>query len=936
MIVPPIASRAFVGRHIELQALRELRKELALGHGSVALVAGEAGIGKTRLLGEFCAHVKGGGRAPHIVHGECLEHAPRPLGPFRSVVTALARGAPWLAREAPAVVLQALRQMALQADGTAVVADAPSLSKADLFDALVTFFELVARKRSTIVVLEDLHWADPATLELLRHLAPRIAGTRIMLVASFRDDEAVEHSPLGEALTRLRRESTVHLIALEPLGRDELRELFRSALEGRGTLRAEALRDVERLCEGNPFFAEELLKSALEREGPKSALPVSIRATILERLVNLNDGERHVLQHAAVLGYRFDPQTLALILERDIAAIMPALQRARDQNLIVEEPKDRIRFRFRHALTRQTLYEGLLALAARPLHERIARTLEALPGASEHLDELAYHWYEARDGAKALAYGERAGDAALGVNAFSEAATYFARALEFPSSDAHRASLLSKLGMAYANQSFTARALNAFVESTAIRVRLGEYEPAAQTIGFAASQVNNSGDSAGSDALIDDFLRDHGAHLSRSSRDGLRTAQAISAANASHAARARALLALVEAPEELDAYGRMRYWLASATVNTLVEAETARERDIATIVADVPTGSVLYDVLILKQVGMLSIFAGRPLQAERFLVRALDLSEQGFIGLHADANALRSANHFLAGRLGEARTALLAALAHAHHFGTRYHISLFGPFLALALGDEMLAARCIDIDYVESEAAGASVIASSAIVPLAAGRTNEARAILERAVDRLEVTFLTMFLMPLAARYVDERRLQKLLRLTDTGDPERRVLAASGAHVRAIVAEREGRIGDARALALDAARRYDEIGWPLLRAQSLEIAGEADAANAIYRRCGSVADLRRLELRRDPGPLAAPLPSGVLSKREREVAVLVARGLTNRAVAQVLAVGEKTIEKHVSSIYQKLGFSTRARLAAYVAAPAAGNGHAPPDAEAAS
>ncbi len=934
MIVPPVASRSFIGRREELEALKERRRASSGGHGAVVLLGGEAGIGKSRLLAEFLRSLTGG-RGPLVTGGECLEHAPRPLGPLRSIVSALVAASPWLSDGAPPFVLRAVAQVVPHALPAAeAFADAPRLGKADLFEALSLLLQIASNKRALVIAIEDIHWADPATLDFLRHLAPRIANMRALLVATFRDDSVAHDSPLGAALARLHRESTVHEISLEPLPRDDVRRLLESALEDREPPSDAILREIERMCEGNPFFAEELLKRSLEREDGGATLPISIRATIAARLAKLDAGEQSLLLHAAVLGYRFDPTTLALIAGRDVDAVMPVLTKARDLNLIVEESRARITFRFRHALMRQTLYESMLALAARPLHERIARTLEALPDAADRIDELAYHWFEARDRSKALEYCDRAGDAAFAVNAFADATAYYQRAIDCAGDDSDRRSeLLRKLAFSLNAAGSAEGALQALRASIDIRIALGDLELAARMVASAAGQLNNAGDMERAIDSIEQFIGRYEARLSQFALDELRSAQAFIVSNLNDAARLRAYLDLVREPGNLKATGRMHYWGARAFMNAVLERREALLEDVAVLIADVPSDLPVADIASLLHAGRTLMLAGVPQRSEAIIARTIEMAERlGFTGLLGCAQAIRGANAFLAGRLSDARNALRAALAHDDLAVTKYCLEVWGPLVGTALGDRDLVERCLANGIAEqlrtrkNDNSLGVALATAALASAAAGAPEAARKTMSEAVDLIEIAFSATPVLPYAARYVDGPRLEKLMRLTEThGDP-RVVVDSAGAHVRAVAAERGGDAAGARRWGLEAARLYHEIGWPLLEAQALETAGRPADALALYRAAGSVEDVRRLELGERPAAVPARAPSADgLSDREREVAVLVARGLTNRAVAELLFVGEKTVEKHVSSIYHKLGFSTRAGLAGYVAGQRTGD-----------
>src|SRR4029077_18005111 len=410
--------------------LNDARRALAHSHGSITLISGEAGIGKTRLLAQFLRS-GGEGRVRNIATAECLEVAQRPFGPIREWLSSLIRKVE--ATKLEAGVLRALAQLAPDAIDLTTLKDAasPALEKADLFAALVAFLKDVAAERATILSMEDLHWADPSTLEVLTFLASRIAGTRLMLVATFRSEDLEANKPFAANLASMLREPNVRSIKLDSFPPADIRELIQRSIDGHASLSTDALRDIEVQCEGNPFFAEELLKSAGEQRGARadSTLPLTIRASILKRMANLSDDERRIISRAAVLGYRFDPHVLALTMGCDVDAVLPALRSARNLNIVLEEDGPVAPFRFRHALTRQVIYGDMLSFDARRMHEQILATLEGLGDAPAYLDQLAYHAWVAGDAAKTLEYNERAGDAALRMYAIPESKTYFERAL---------------------------------------------------------------------------------------------------------------------------------------------------------------------------------------------------------------------------------------------------------------------------------------------------------------------------------------------------------------------------------------------------------------------------------------------------------------------------------------------------------------------------
>lgn len=450
--------------------LSDARRALAHSQGSIVLISGEAGIGKSRLLAQFL-RAAAEGRVRNVASAECLESAQRPFGPIREWVSALLGKV--RATSLDPNILRALAQLSPEVVSPELVPDGGTgmFEKADLFAALAAFLRTVAAERATILSVEDLHWADPSTLEVLAFLSARVAGTRLMLVATYRSDELDANAPLAAAIARMLREPSVRRLALDAFPTHEITELIDHALEGHPSLPREAVRNIETQCEGNPFFAEELLKSAVEHRGSRkiAGLPLSIRASILERLTNLSEDERRIITRAAVLGYRFDPGVLALTMGCDLDAVLPALRHARNLNIVLEEDSPRAPFRFRHALTQQTIYAEMLSFDARRTHKQILGILESRGDPSPHLDELAHHAWSARDPAKTLEYNERAGEAALAMHGIPEARTYFDRALGVATDTADEARLLERVGFIAQLQGRSSDTLEAFEAALLIR-----------------------------------------------------------------------------------------------------------------------------------------------------------------------------------------------------------------------------------------------------------------------------------------------------------------------------------------------------------------------------------------------------------------------------------------------------------------------------------
>jgi predicted ATPase len=404
---------AFVGREEELAFLAARRRETARGPQFI-LVSGEAGVGKSRLLAEFRRTLQH--RPVFVGYGECRDVAPVPFGPFISIFKTLV---PELAR------------------GLAVAstsADRGEQEKGVLFDAARDAVERLGARRTTVLFLEDIHLADGGTLELLTHLARGVHTGRILMFTTYRSEPLHADERLLAAVARLVRLPDVSTLDLPPLTETEARTLVAVSVPDTVRLEAEILDAVVARAEGNAFFLEELVKSAVDRARrgmPSDEIPNSIQSVILERLAALSPGDRRVLAHAAVLGRWFDIELLCRVLKVKRADLLPSLRRARDANLILEGPPGSLSFSFRHGLTREAIVNDMLFAERRLLHADILDMLEALPveDRQRYISDLAHHAFEAGDHPKAARYNEEAGDKAVGVNAYDDAAQHYERAI---------------------------------------------------------------------------------------------------------------------------------------------------------------------------------------------------------------------------------------------------------------------------------------------------------------------------------------------------------------------------------------------------------------------------------------------------------------------------------------------------------------------------
>jgi DNA-binding CsgD family transcriptional regulator/tetratricopeptide (TPR) repeat protein len=916
MIAQPVVCPIFVGRSEELAILHDARRALSMSRGSFVLIGGEAGIGKSRLLAQFISFIARNRRPPQLASAECIEQAEQPFGPFRTLLAALARASP---AGHPPAALRALEQLTATQSGTS----GDQLEKNELFEAVAAFLRSVASKRATILTIEDIHWADRSSLELLGYLAPRLAGTRLLLIATYRSDEVDARPDLFASLSRLSREPTVSRIALEALDPAETNELVIAALRGRTALASEMRNDVVRRSEGNPFFAEELLKEALEAPRPaaEARLPISIRGMIAGRLALLSEEHRRIVTHAAMLGYRFEPEILALILSCELEDVLPALRRGRDLNIFVEE--DGARFRFRHALIHRVARGDLLHVEARRVHERILRTLEALPERERHVDVMAYHAAQAQDAEKTLRYSERAGAIALDMRALPEARALFEQALAAVPDRASAARLLERVGFVAETQGVLDEAADRYEAAMYAYRELGDFDLATSLVTKLAVCRNNLGDRSAV-AFGMAHLDEYGARTSYGVRDHLLATLARLAMIQYDNACAAELLARIEAPTELAPGARQNYVNAQMDVLWLA-GDVAGWSALADRLFEMIGSLAPYNQLVaLYAIAQSASWLGRNDLAERALARAERIPEgRDFTALYVHGAAVRAMHAYSTGRLAAARAYVREAARGAEGTVSQMALALVAPLIAIELDDETLVspATLFEIAGARRRADNpddALMLAAGAAWSAAHGRSDEARADLRRALACLPRAMPSCGdVLVLSARLLDQSDLQPLRQLIDpAGFLPDDLVGRSHAHLaESILGQRFGDDRRATAFATEAAAGYREIGWPLYEARAMEAAGNLPAAHALFAACGAVAQTRRLA----PAPGAVVAPTSKLSDREPAIARLIAEGSGNPAIGEQLSISVKTVEKHVASIFEKLGVKSRSQVAAMIA-----------------
>jgi len=472
----PLYRRVFVGREAELCQLQSAFDGAMSGQGSLVMVVGEPGIGKTALCEQLATYVAlRGGKA---LVGHCYEEGPMSL-PYLAFVEALrsyvlTRDVKDLRKELGTGAADVARIVSEVRERLKLKPKPPSNPEEEryrLMQAVTGFLSNAATVQPLLVVLEDLHNSDKGTLEMLTHVSRNLTGTRLLLVGTYRDIEVDRAHPLSAALAELRRVSTYGRVALRGLNADEVRRMLEN-ITGQDVPWgiAEA---VHRQTEGNPLFVQEVVRYLVEeglitrerggwratRDTPlEMSIPEGLRDVIGKRLSRLSAECNRLLSIAAVIGREFRLKALERVAGVTEDELITALDEAK-RAAVVEERSAvaaAVTYRFAHAFFRQTLYEEIIAPRRIRLHQQVAKALEELYASrlEEHAAELAEHFSHSSDPsdlAKAVGYSEMAAHRATSVYAYGEAIRLLEQALKVqevldPEDKTKRCDLLLALG----------------------------------------------------------------------------------------------------------------------------------------------------------------------------------------------------------------------------------------------------------------------------------------------------------------------------------------------------------------------------------------------------------------------------------------------------------------------------------------------------------
>lgn len=986
-----VLCRTLIGRDAHLEQFSRVLASATSAAGTAIAISGEPGVGKSRLTAELRTLAAAHQPPFDITSGSCFEFdTTTPYAPIVDMLrSCLLEKSPEQVRACAGAdgpeLLRILPELsAALPDVEPPVAREPEQDKRRLFNAISNVLLRLSASSPLLLVLEDVHWSDDASMEFLLQFARRLPTARIVIVINFRANET--QPSLRRLLTQLERERVLIDWPLDRLSAEQVSDMLATIFDLGDAPPASTVDSLRSITDGNPFFIEEVLKSlvtsgdllasgaGIERIS-RAELPVprSIDAAVQDRLETLQPPALEVAQVAAIAGRRFDIRLLQALFGFDEQTLLSIIKDLIAAQLVTEDSADH--FIFRHALTQQSIQSAMLARERRTLHARIGAGIQTLYADSieNHLPELAHHFHMAEQWDEAYYYCRRAGERALALNAPQSASDLLTRAL----------SAAEQLGVTPRPDVLRARG-RAYEALGDFELARGDYERA-----FDTAQEASDGPAEWQSLIDLGFLwaaRDYG-------RAG------------PYFQHAHDVAVLLD-DDDLQArsLNRLGNWLA----NTGRASESIPLHEQALAIAerrsDDSARAATLDLIGMAQ----GLHGNQPEALRRYrecfaLYRKLG-DRDGLAAALAGATAwysphISEASHVSdwneeeALRVAEEAVALSAPLASVSgqmfaHMSTGQLLIGMGRFcdanvhvetvrlLATETGHRqwlaacewelgLIALRTFDVDtarlHLEAAASIATELGSAwwtgnatadlARMHVMAGDPSRAAAILEPVLPEGEPGNLGLRRVCLAWSET----------LTALGRPADALSA-----VDALIATAPGlapssfmpSLRQARGDSLSALGRLDEAKAELLQARNdaavggpvaIQWAVEASIAHALWstqrdealdainrarqgiEAVAAMNDEEVLRVRFLAGALArlprtkAPTQNqadkarfGGLTAREREVASLIAQGKSNREIADVLVLGERTIETHVGNILSKLDFSSRAQIAAWV------------------
>ncbi|MEV0165940.1 ATP-binding protein [Nonomuraea fuscirosea] len=935
-------SPVFVGREEELAALAESFDEAIKGKVTAVLLGGEAGVGKTRLVQRFAASRTAGGA--HVLFGGCVELSTEGLAyaPFTAALRQLVR------EQGPAAVAGLLPEGAerdlarlLPEFGEPSRDGETETGRARLFEQFLSLLERLAEHRPTILVIEDIHWADRSSRDLIAFLSRNLHTPQVLIVMTYRSDDLHRQHPLRPVLAELGRVHGVHRLDLPRLSRDEVAQQM-TAILGRTPAYGKVDTVYER-SEGIPLFVEAMLES-----GDECTFPDSMQDLILGCVERLPEETQRVLRVAAAGGNRVGHALLAAVSGLSDVDLETALRPAIMGNVL--QIADSRAYVFRHSLIREAVHDELLPGEHQRLHSRFAEEISkdrTLVPSDRAAVELAHHWYGARNDRWALISAWEAARKSSKAFAYTEAVPLLERVLTLWDRVPDAAELIGcdhtgvlERASEAANSGGDADKASKFVKAALSQLdETREPGRVAQLIVRRAGLKNSKGQAG----VIDD-LRHALRLVPENSLDRAEVVTPLS--------RHLMLRGEIEEANELIIEGLR--WVREHGDRCL-EGDLLMNRALGHSL----NGEIESTIAVNEQ----ALAIGREEGAGRLITRAMGNNIDALLDMGRQDDALRMAEHgwtvakkygrlrgsglFIAnnwaevletlGRWDEAIEIVDTALSHGPVLRTRYSLLRVRADIALARGELQLVEGIlaeVGVSKNRPEEFVQDIISNARLLigwHLTRGEPGAALGVAEQVLSQPKQSSKAM---------LGWRLLALLRTVCDAAQDTERERAAAVRAQAAEVAAMLSVIGpvveayrlsysgdfDAAAAAWERLQRPHNQSKALLRAASVAAtAGDREGAAVRLKAALPLAKALRatplveeIEMlaRRVGGLQEAQEPSELLTPRELEVLRLVTQGRTNRDIAAELFISAKTVSVHVSNILGKLGVTTRGEAAA--------------------
>jgi eukaryotic-like serine/threonine-protein kinase len=496
-----IAPGIFVGREPELQQLQSALQETSTGQGSLRMLVGEPGSGKTRITEQLATYARLHGF--EVLQGRCYEGEGAPaFWPWVQTIRSYLETCNPAELFADKSGAAAIAEIVPEIRGRMEVLEAPpplepAQARFRLFESVTTFLKNASRAKPLLLILDDLHWADAPSLLLLVFLAREFRSARMLVVGTFRDIGLARHHPLARALGDLAQQGAADRIQLGGLSEADVARFMETST---GTTPSPSLvKAVYAQTEGNPFFVSETIKLLISEgklrgkgeTGTSAVLvPQSVREVIGRRLDRLSEDCNKALTTASVLGSEFSMSVLQRVSDLPADRLLDVLDEAVAARVINESPQAAGQFTFSHALIREVLYEGLGVNLRVRLHRRAGAVLEEVYAfeLDDHIDQLANHFLQGATGGdvdKAIEYAIRAGGRASSRTAYEEAVAHYERALKAieahpRGNEGRRGELLLALGDALKKAGEVSKANEILERAADCARRAGQWESLAR------------------------------------------------------------------------------------------------------------------------------------------------------------------------------------------------------------------------------------------------------------------------------------------------------------------------------------------------------------------------------------------------------------------------------------------------------------------------